>query len=111
MLIARGYQSIPWRRTLSSSLRSGSCLARLRRVGLAGAPAIRKSNGLDSTLVAQWRRMWRPNGLRSAPMERNKVLVSVAGAVLLGAIATGAAIPTQDKYTVKVRGGLAFSDF
>jgi len=44
-------------------------------------------------------------------MERNKVLVSVAGAVLLGAIATGAAIPTQDKYTVKVRGGLAFSDF
>ena len=44
-------------------------------------------------------------------MIRKKVLISVTGAVLLGALATGAAISAQDKYSVKVPDGLAFSEF
>jgi hypothetical protein len=40
-----------------------------------------------------------------------KVMISVIGAVLLGALATRAAISAQDKYTVKVPDGLAFSEF
>jgi len=44
-------------------------------------------------------------------MKGNKVLISVAGALLLGALATGAAISAQDKYTVKVPNGLGFSEF
>jgi hypothetical protein len=44
-------------------------------------------------------------------MKRNSVLTGIAGAVLLGVLATGAAISAQDRYTVKVPGGLAFSEF
>ena len=44
-------------------------------------------------------------------MKGNRVLISVTGAVLLGALATGAASSAQDKYTVKVPDGLEFSDF
>ena len=44
-------------------------------------------------------------------MKGNKVLIRVTGAVLLGALATGAAISAQDKYTVAVPNGLAFSEF
>ena len=44
-------------------------------------------------------------------MTENKVLISVMGAVLLGTLATAVAIAAQDKYTVKVPNGLAFSEF
>src|SRR5580765_6302415 len=44
-------------------------------------------------------------------MKGKKVLISVTSAVLLGALATGAAISAQDKYTVEVPDGLAFSEF
>jgi hypothetical protein len=44
-------------------------------------------------------------------MKTNKFAISIAGAVLLGALATGAAISGQDRYTVQVPGGLAFSEF
>jgi hypothetical protein len=44
-------------------------------------------------------------------MKANRVLISVSGAVLLGALATGVALSAQDKYTVKVPNGLAFSEF
>src|SRR5258708_22832207 len=44
-------------------------------------------------------------------MKRNSVMTGIAGAVLLGVLATGAAISAQDRYTVKVPGGLAFSEF
>ena len=40
-----------------------------------------------------------------------KVMMNVTGAVLFGALATGAAISAQDKYTVNVPNGLAFSEF
>ena len=43
-------------------------------------------------------------------MKRN-VLIGIAGAVMLGVLAIGAAISAQDRYTVKVPGGLAFSEF
>jgi hypothetical protein len=42
---------------------------------------------------------------------KRKVLIAVAGAVMLGALATGVAISAQDRYTLKVPGGLAFSEF
>ena len=44
-------------------------------------------------------------------MKGNRVLISVTGVVLLGVLATGAAISGQDKYTVRVPNGLAFSEF
>jgi len=44
-------------------------------------------------------------------MKKNKALISVGGAVVLGALATGAAISAQDKYTIKVPNGLAFAEF
>jgi len=40
-----------------------------------------------------------------------KVFISVTTAVSLAILATGAAISAQDRYTVKVPGGLAFSEF
>lgn len=40
-------------------------------------------------------------------MENNKVMIIAVGLALLG----GAAFAAQDKYTVKVPGGLAFSEF
>src|SRR5277367_3761741 len=42
---------------------------------------------------------------------KHKVRVAIAGAAALGILATGAAISAQDRYTVKVPGGLAFSEF
>jgi hypothetical protein len=44
-------------------------------------------------------------------MKVNGTLIAVGGAVLLGALATRAAISAQDKYSVKVPNGLAFADF
>ncbi len=44
-------------------------------------------------------------------MKGNKVLISITGAVLLGALAATAAISAQDKYAVKLPNGLAFSEF
>ncbi len=44
-------------------------------------------------------------------MKGKSMLISVSIAVLLAVLATGAAISAQDKYTVKVPNGLAFSEF
>jgi hypothetical protein len=44
-------------------------------------------------------------------MKNKSMLISVGIAVSLAAVATGAAISTQDKYTLKVPNGLAFSEF
>src|ERR1700734_2621696 len=44
-------------------------------------------------------------------MFRHRVLISIASAAILGILATGAAISAQDKYSLKVPGGLAFSEF
>jgi hypothetical protein len=44
-------------------------------------------------------------------MKSKSVLISIGITVALAALATGAAISAQDKYTVKVPDGLAFSDF
>jgi hypothetical protein len=41
----------------------------------------------------------------------NKIWISVSVGLLLGALATGASSSGQDKYTVKVPDGLAFSEF
>ena len=41
----------------------------------------------------------------------NRLLISAACAVALTVFAVGAAISAQDRYTVKVPGGLAFSEF
>jgi hypothetical protein len=49
--------------------------------------------------------------MKGASMKGNRVLIGVAGAVLLGALATGAAVSEQHKYTVKVPHGLAFAEF
>src|SRR6202051_1556291 len=43
-------------------------------------------------------------------MKRN-VLIGIARTVMLGVLATGAAISAQDRYTLKVPNGLAFSEF
>jgi hypothetical protein len=48
--------------------------------------------------------------VRELKFMRKNVLIS-AGVVVSLAIAAGAAISAQDRYTVKVPGGLAFSDF
>src|SRR4029453_16730635 len=44
-------------------------------------------------------------------MKGKTILASLTTTVALAALATGAAISAQDKYTVKVPGGLAFSEF
>ena len=44
-------------------------------------------------------------------MKSKNMLLSVSIAVSLAILATGAAISAQDKYTLKVPGGLAFSEF
>lgn len=44
-------------------------------------------------------------------MKSKGILISVGIAISLAALATGAAISTQDKYSLKVPGGLAFSEF
>jgi hypothetical protein len=44
-------------------------------------------------------------------MKGKGMLISVSITVSLAALATGAAISAQDKYTVKVTNGLAFSEF
>jgi hypothetical protein len=44
-------------------------------------------------------------------MKGKSLLISVGVAVTLGVLATGAAISAQDRYTVKVPNGLAFSEF
>jgi hypothetical protein len=44
-------------------------------------------------------------------MKTKSMLVSVSVAVSLAVLGTGAAISAQDKYTVKVPNGLAFSEF
>jgi hypothetical protein len=44
-------------------------------------------------------------------MKGKSMLISVGVAVALAALAAGAAISAQDKYTVKVPNGLAFSEF
>jgi Cytochrome P460 len=44
-------------------------------------------------------------------MKSKRMLISVGISLLLAIVATGAAISAQDKYTVKVPGGLAFSEF
>jgi hypothetical protein len=47
----------------------------------------------------------------AAEMKRKSILISVSITVSLAVLATGAAISAQDKYTVKVPNGLAFSEF
>jgi hypothetical protein len=42
--------------------------------------------------------------------QRNKLIVSIAAAAMAG-LATSAVISAQDRYTLKVPGGLAFSEF
>src|SRR5215472_1299363 len=44
-------------------------------------------------------------------MKVKSVLLSVGATVSLAALATGVAISAQDKYTLKVPGGLAFAEF
>jgi hypothetical protein len=44
-------------------------------------------------------------------MKRKRMLISVSITVSLAVLATGAALSAQDKYTVKVPNGLAFSEF
>ena len=44
-------------------------------------------------------------------MKKKSVLISVGVTVSLAILATGAAISAQDKYSLKVPGGLAFSEF
>jgi Cytochrome P460 len=44
-------------------------------------------------------------------MKSNKLLITVTTTLTLAALATGVAISAQDRYTLKVPGGLAFSEF
>jgi hypothetical protein len=44
-------------------------------------------------------------------MKSKSLLISAGATALVAALATGAAISAQDKYTVKVPNGLAFSEF
>ena len=44
-------------------------------------------------------------------MKRKSMLISVTATVSLAVLATGAALSAQDKYSVKVPNGLAFSEF
>ena len=41
-------------------------------------------------------------------MFQKKALISIISAVILGILAAGAAISAQDRYSLKVPGGLAF---
>lgn len=42
---------------------------------------------------------------------KTRTVIGVSGSVLLAILATGAAISAQDRYALKVRNGLAFSEF
>jgi hypothetical protein len=44
-------------------------------------------------------------------MIHKKALIRITSAVILGVLAAGAAISAQDRYSLKVPGGLAFSEF
>ena len=44
-------------------------------------------------------------------MFHKKIRITIASAVILGILAAGAAISAQDRYSLKVPGGLAFSEF
>jgi hypothetical protein len=44
-------------------------------------------------------------------MKSNQLLITVAATVSLTALAAGAALSAQDRYTLRVPGGLAFSEF
>ena len=44
-------------------------------------------------------------------MNPKKVSSTIIGAILLGVVATGVAISAQDRYSLKVPGGLAFAEF
>jgi len=44
-------------------------------------------------------------------MKTKHLLIAVLGTVALAALATGVAISAQDRYTVKVPGGLGFAEF
>lgn len=44
-------------------------------------------------------------------MNREKLAIGVVGVVLLGALAAGAAMSTQEQVALKVPGGLAFAEF
>ena len=48
---------------------------------------------------------------RSGLMKHKSVVNGISGAILLIVVAAGAALSAQDKYTVKVPGGLAFAEF
>src|SRR5687768_15618614 len=49
--------------------------------------------------------------MRSAAMKRKSMLIGAGVSVALAALAMGTAISAEDKYTLNVPGGLAFSDF
>jgi hypothetical protein len=44
-------------------------------------------------------------------MNPKTVASTIIGAILLGVVATGVAISAQDRYSLKVPGGLAFAEF
>jgi hypothetical protein len=44
-------------------------------------------------------------------MNRKNIFISTGSAVLFGILAAGAALSAQDRFTLKVPGGLAFSEF
>jgi hypothetical protein len=44
-------------------------------------------------------------------MNPKTVASTIIGAILLGVVATGVAISAQDRYSLKVPGGLAFAKF
>ena len=44
-------------------------------------------------------------------MVYKKIRIGISSALILGILATGAAISAQDRYSLKVPGGLAFSEF
>ncbi len=44
-------------------------------------------------------------------MKRKSTVITVGAAVVIAALATGAALSAQDRYSLKVPGGLAFAEF
>jgi hypothetical protein len=44
-------------------------------------------------------------------MNSKTVSSTIIGAILLGVVAAGVAISAQDRYSLKVPGGLAFAEF
>jgi hypothetical protein len=53
-----------------------------------------------------------PNLIKEVPAMKGKSMLTIASiTVLLAVLATGAAISAQDKYSLKVPNGLAFSEF